>query len=59
MLATYRGFDPTQGQGVIELSLESLPIDIATPGAIPRLRFDYLSSTSFTGDSAIDDVLVQ
>jgi hypothetical protein len=59
VLATYTGFDPTQAQGVNEWSMESLPIDTTTPGAIPRFQFDYLSGSSFTGDIAIDDVLVQ
>ena len=60
-IATYTGPDPTQAQGAVEWSFES--IDITNGGTIVPpanliFRFNYSGTTGFRADIAIDDLSV-
>ena len=60
-LATYTGPDPTQGQGAIEWSFESIDITnggTIVPPATLKFRFEYSGTTTFTADIALDDISV-
>jgi hypothetical protein len=60
-IATYAGPDPTQAQGAVEWSFESIDITnggTITPPANLIFRFQYSGTTSFTADIAIDDLSV-
>lgn len=58
VLGTFTGPDPTQSQGGVEWSPVSLPITVGT-WVFAKFRFEYTSGMGFTGDIAIDDLLLQ
>lgn len=58
MPVTYVGADPGQAQGGTEWSSESVPFLHNIASSSITIRFRYTSSTSFTGDCAIDEVNV-
>ncbi len=55
----YLGSDPTNLQGGTEWTVETVPFLHNIAGTAITVRFRYTSSSSFTGDIAIDDVVFQ
>lgn len=53
---TQTGAEPGQSQGGVEWTNKSVPFSPLTP--FIDFRFEYLSGTSFTGDLAIDDIIL-
>jgi len=54
LLATYTGAEPAG----VDWTPESLPIVLPATGTTMAFRFEYISGTSFTGDLALDDILL-
>jgi hypothetical protein len=53
---TQTGAEPGQAQNGVEWTTKTVPLTIVNPQV--AFRFEYLSGTSFTGDLAIDDIVV-
>lgn len=56
--ATYTGPDPAQSQGGVEWSAETISLLPFLTSATLTVRFEYVSGTSFTGDLALDNVVL-
>jgi len=58
-IGSYTGADPSQSQGGIEWSSESIDLaPYATATGTGIIRFQYLSGSTFTGDIALDDICI-
>ena len=55
---TWTGADLTQNQGLVEWTTVSVPFLHNVTGSVVAIRFSYTAGTSFTGDLAIDTVVV-
>ena len=54
LIGTYTGADPTQSQGGVEWSSESIPFTPTT--LVVAFRFSYTAGGTFTGDLGLDDI---
>lgn len=55
---TYMGPDPSQSQGGVEWSSESIPFLHNVASSFVAIRFSYVSGPNFMGDIALDDFAV-